>query len=377
MLHMKRSTLMAINIFVLTALITTLALSGFFLYKRSSDNIASAHKILPEIGTYASQFVSPGRPVQKGELYNLRLLLLENRNLKSFIIYGRDFNILYAYARSPRYLRFPDSESVKRSQINIEKIKFFDTHVINDIDSKTGFYSEGVFEVFPYERALYICKLCFAAFFFIFILLFITLILSSHTDDAGKVSIQTSPAPPINPRHHIDDGQGEDFHDEMMYTPDSMLCFEEYFPERLDNELRRAASFDQDLVLAFLRCKTGRNHKNFINLAEKVRNYFSFHDLLFEYSDDIIAIILPNNDIDEGITHLSEFQKGLVFSGDKCDFSISAGLSSRNGRLISHDRIINEALSALKKAESEHDTPIVGFRPDPGKYRSFIASRSV
>jgi hypothetical protein len=52
------------------------------------------------------------------------------------------------------------------------------------------------------------------------------------------------------------------------------------------------------------------------------------------------------------------------------------GLSSRNGRLLSGKRLIQESQAALKKAASGGETGIVGFRSDPQKYREFLAKKS-
>ena len=53
-----------------------------------------------------------------------------------------------------------------------------------------------------------------------------------------------------------------------------------------------------------------------------------------------------------------------------------AGISARNGRLISSTRLLSEAGQALKQAESSGGGSIVAFRADPDKYRAAIAARS-
>ena len=49
------------------------------------------------------------------------------------------------------------------------------------------------------------------------------------------------------------------------------------------------------------------------------------------------------------------------------------GLSSRNGRLVSGKRLIREAAFALDKTGKEGEETIIGFRPDPGKFREYIS----
>ena len=50
-----------------------------------------------------------------------------------------------------------------------------------------------------------------------------------------------------------------------------------------------------------------------------------------------------------------------------------AGIASRNGRLISAERLFNEAENALRKTDETKN--IVAFRSDPEKYREFLKSQ--
>jgi len=50
------------------------------------------------------------------------------------------------------------------------------------------------------------------------------------------------------------------------------------------------------------------------------------------------------------------------------------GISSRSGRLVDADRLVGEAFAALNKARDERDTHIMAFRPDPEKFRAYLAN---
>ncbi len=373
---MKQSTFTAINVLLLLVLLAGAAVSGYFIYQNTRRNIDRAADVLPELGTYASSVLLNSEESNTSVLYNLRLLLVKNSALKSFILYDEDKRLLYVYARNPRYVQIPDSSLYDRSEIVLSTFNPFQRRIVHDLDLQQGLYTEGVFDVFPYERAFLVARLLFLLLLLLFILLLISIIISQKaTVHSGRTSLGTvtgtSPGRDFSPQH-----AHEMQHDEKIYTPDSLLCYEEYFSERLDNELRRSASFDQDLVLAMIRCNASNGRDQYIHLAEEVRDFFTFHDLLFEYNDHIIAVILPNSDIDEGITRLSDFQRVLFHTEEHIKAAVSIGLSSRNGRLISYDRITEEALAALKKAEKESTTRLIGFRPDPGRYRTFIADHN-
>ena len=75
-----------------------------------------------------------------------------------------------------------------------------------------------------------------------------------------------------------------------------------------------------------------------------------------------------------------EFYKKLAFlaGGDLAELELSPlfmGISSRSGRLVDAQRLEKEAAAALDKARYEKDTRIVAFRPDPDKYRIYLASK--
>ncbi|MDY7028246.1 MAG: hypothetical protein SVR04_08125 [Spirochaetota bacterium] len=371
---MKHSTLTAINVLILCVLLAGTAVSGFFIYQNIRRNIDNAASVLPELGSYASSVLLPSDETDRDVLYNLRLLLVKNSFLKSFIVYGEDGRLLYVYARNPRYVQIPDSSFPARSEIVLSTFNPFQRLIVHEIDTRQGIYTEGVFDVFPYERAFFIARLFFLFLLLLFVLLLISIIITQRTlSHSGTVSGHTVAHVPHD-RDVLHPNEHELPHDEKIYTPDSLLCYEEYFAERLDNELRRSASFDQDLVLALLHCDTSQSRERYIRIAEEVREFFTFHDLLFEYNDHVIAVILPNTDIDEGIARLSDFQRVLFKTAEHATADVSIGLSSRNGRLISYDRITEEAMAALRRAQKDRTTKLIGFRPDPGKYRTFIAN---
>ena len=158
-------------------------------------------------------------------------------------------------------------------------------------------------------------------------------------------------------------------HQPSLYNPDSGLGWEHFLEERLSLELERAASFDQDLVLIILRNNDENSWDQFTSL---VKEKFSYSDLVFEAGKNEMAIIDPNKDLDESISDIQNFLKGLETSlGHN---ATSAGLSSRNGRLISGSRLIREAATSLNKTDQEN--PIVGFRSDPERFREFLGKNN-
>lgn len=166
-----------------------------------------------------------------------------------------------------------------------------------------------------------------------------------------------------------------------LYDESSGLCWESYLRDRLGSELQRAASFEQDLVL-LLTCwdNIKRDSADYELFTHNVRDFFNFRDLSFAFGQDGVAVVLPNVDIDHAIRQTEELIKKLTFiiqgRTDRLEYlEIFMGLSSRSGRIVDADRMIAEALVAVKKARNERDTHIMAFRPDPEKFRSYLTNR--
>jgi len=169
-----------------------------------------------------------------------------------------------------------------------------------------------------------------------------------------------------------------------LYNPRGNIGWDSYTNDRLAAELHRCSSFEQDLVFLVMEL-TGQikvSDSLYSLFADEAVNLFSLRDLIFGKGDNGIAIIMPNADLNEGITKSERFHSRIIsklreLNGSKGGahaIELNIGLSSRSGRLIQADRLILEANSALEKAIADPVTYIVAFRSDPEKYREFIKS---
>ena len=165
-----------------------------------------------------------------------------------------------------------------------------------------------------------------------------------------------------------------------LYTDRGHIGWEEYLHERLESELQRCASNEQDLVLFDVEFKDSCFAYNgfYLRLAEEAVSFFTLRDLIFEKGERGMTIIYPNIDIDVGLAKAEEFHQHclekfpdvLTAKTDLC-----MGLSSRSGRIIEAGRLAFEAGEAIGKALTDPLSPIVAFKSDPEKYRAFIAAR--
>ena len=305
-------------------------------------------------------------------------------------MYGQNGELIYVYARNPAYLELSTgSEQFFRNALRLPYNNLYETKHKVDLGDENQLFAEGVYQLFSPNYLLSLAKQLFFVLAGLTLLLLVFVIAASRnytTRTAGDKDTASTEEPPGFVSHGPSVSAAtvaaqptkQPVSEESLYAPDSGLCFEQYLEERLSNELRRAASFDQDLVTALVKCRGATDDRSiYIQLAKTLKEHFTFHDLLFEVQKDKIAVILPSTDLEQGIDELSDFQKALFKTDPNvfCTADVSIGLSSRNGRLINSDRILKEANAALKRAENDSETNLVGFRPDPGKFRSFLATQ--
>ena len=164
-----------------------------------------------------------------------------------------------------------------------------------------------------------------------------------------------------------------------LYSPRSNIGWEEYTEPRLDSELQRCATDEQDLVYMVMEFKNlnSLDENFYLNFADDAVLFFTMRDLIFEKGERGISILLPNIELDAAIAKANEFHdRCLNKYALKIRTDLCAGMSSRSGRLIDARRLMFEANEALQKAHSDPVSHIIAFRSDPEKYRTYIASRA-
>ena len=164
-----------------------------------------------------------------------------------------------------------------------------------------------------------------------------------------------------------------------LFSPASGFGWESYLDARLESELVRAASSEQDLSLAMIRIPGMTKESEYYgNICQALQDFFQFRDFVFEWKDDGFAAIIQNKDVDQSL------QSAEVLHSNLCGILAQAnqtakpliGLSSRSLRLISAERLKNEAEQALVHAADDPASPIIAFRVNPEKYRKFISGQN-
>jgi len=167
-----------------------------------------------------------------------------------------------------------------------------------------------------------------------------------------------------------------------LFNPRGNIGWDSYTNERLASELHRCSSFEQDLVFLAMELKgpVKVDDSLYCKFTDEAVDFFTMRDLIFGKGENGIAVIMPNADLEQGITKSEQFHSRLIIKLEELtasqrgtqEIELCIGLSSRSGRLIEADRLILEANSALEKAMEDPVSHIVAFKSDPEKYREFI-----
>ena len=164
---------------------------------------------------------------------------------------------------------------------------------------------------------------------------------------------------------------------EGLYSQRSGIGWEEYIKDRLDSEIHRCSSAENDLVFILMNFNDITDEKIFKTAADEAVSFFSSRDLLFEYGQSGIAAIIPGIDLEKGISKSEKFYQRVTgkLPGSSAG-GLRIGMSSRAGRLLNADRMLLETREALKRAGNDPSASIIAFKSDPEKYREYIRNRS-
>lgn len=162
-----------------------------------------------------------------------------------------------------------------------------------------------------------------------------------------------------------------------LFSETTGVGWESYMEPRLDAELIRSASSEQDLTLIIIRME-GMTSTNPLRkkIASVLIDFFKFKDFVFEFNADGFAGFLLNMNLDGGMKLAEKMYTEIksLLTKNGVNGKVAIGLSARNLRLLPGNTLINEASQALTKAMQEDDAMnIVAFKVNPDKYRQFIA----
>ena len=194
---------------------------------------------------------------------------------------------------------------------------------------------------------------------------------ASLPDYESPMIIESSDAKENNYDENAPDSDSSESNPSGLFNPVTGLGWESYLDTRLENEINRAISSEIDISVFIINIPNlERESEESKKVSEYLSLQFQFKDLLFEYKNDCIVAIKISMNLDEALNFADKIHADIsqILEQKQCYI----GISTRSIRIVSGERLFNEALAAVEHAKNEEDSPIIAFRVDVEKYRQFL-----
>ena len=194
---------------------------------------------------------------------------------------------------------------------------------------------------------------------------------ASLPDYESPMIIESSDAKEDNNAENAPASDSSESNPSGLFNPVTGLGWESYLDTRLENEINRAISSEIDISVFIINIPNlERESEESKKVSEYLSLQFQFKDLLFEYKNDCIVAIKISMNLDEALNFADKIHADIsqILEQKQCYI----GISTRSIRIVSGERLFNEALAAVEHAKNEEDSPIIAFRVDVEKYRQFL-----
>ena len=194
---------------------------------------------------------------------------------------------------------------------------------------------------------------------------------ASLPDYESPMIIESSDAKENIDAENAPDSDSSESNPSGLFNPVTGLGWESYLDTRLENEINRAISSEIDISVFIINIPNlERESEESKKVSEYLSLQFQFKDLLFEYKNDCIVAIKISMNLDEALNFADKIHADIsqILEQKQCYI----GISTRSIRIVSGERLFNEALAAVEHAKNEEDSPIIAFRVDVEKYRQFL-----
>lgn len=144
---------------------------------------------------------------------------------------------------------------------------------------------------------------------------------------------------------------------------------------KCEEALVKAAENGSDLAVLIIKVNSSENEISREQIENIFDSDFAQNALVFSDESNLFTVLLENTGLDDAMTVAKEifedFSEKLADAGQK----VTIGLSSKNGRTVSSERLLTEAREAQKHTATEPDSPIIAFRASPEKYNDYILNK--
>ncbi len=416
---MKKALVIVFSVFSFIAFAAIVLFTSYLISKSYEKNASEKERAFPVFKTTVVEWFAEAKSFKSELFENKAKAAMENDpQFIALYIYSKKDGILFWGEKrlfgTGRYLKGSGTGTISSASSippEYDGLPFgSETVTLRLMETPSGeIYMDGIYWPFDLaEISQYVKWGFFVLFVWLILSVIVRLFVSTKSmreiyelDDANYKAGVEPKKPPVEPAaiageaYHPQAADEEDIETESrgesleevkrdssigLFSPNTGLGWQDHLAERLKFEINRTASFNQDMAFAFISIDDfDRLHDSFTvykDIAKLILNSFPFQDLAFEYGKDGYALILPDTDIQQGIKLLDQFRRKI----SKTDFgknqpTVSIGLSSRNGRLLSETTLIQETEKALLMAKKEGKQRIIAFKADADKYRQVIADK--
>ena len=175
------------------------------------------------------------------------------------------------------------------------------------------------------------------------------------------------------------ENKDEEIFSEKTDTEEEKACSKtqpiENLEAKCEEALVKAAENGSDLAVLIIKVNSSENEISREQIENIFDSDFAQNALVFSDESNLFTVLLENTGLDDAMTVAKEifedFSEKLADAGQK----VTIGLSSKNGRTVSSERLLTEAREAQKHAATEPDSPIIAFRASPEKYNDYILNK--
>ena len=175
------------------------------------------------------------------------------------------------------------------------------------------------------------------------------------------------------------ENKDEEIFSEKTDTEEEKSCKKtqpiENLEAKCEEALVKAAENGSDLAVLIIKVNSSENEISLEQIESIFDSDFAQNALVFSDGSNLFTVLLENTGLDDAMTVAKEifedFSEKLTDAGQK----VTIGLSSKNGRTVSSERLLTEAREAQKHAATEPDSPIIAFRASPEKYNDYILNK--
>ncbi|MCQ2604901.1 MAG: hypothetical protein MJ215_07700 [Spirochaetia bacterium] len=352
-----------VQIFAVSSVVIFLIVLTFLaadIHRKYKENLHRGEAVTTEIrnkvkGTY----IVEGGFTSSRFSRDMKNILRSDRRIQSLVIKSADGTPLYVLASNPDIFKKDTDFSKTAEYIKYSRFCSMNTFEISSLAGES-INGEVLYLVSEPDKVMSIFKTMFTI-----ILIFIIFILLFLTDAISKLRSLK-----FRKKETADDDKDYEENDDLepVSLSESGFSHRHTFREYLAHELDAASGDDRNLVLCAFRYVVIPDKELVKETLRVAENLFMTSALLFEDKDDCFNLIILDKTLREACDIVKVFvSKVGGFAGERV---LYAGLSSRNGRLLSADTLIAEAKEALSRTSAENN--IMSIDIDPEKYRQFI-----